>query len=37
MQPLLESRVTAAALDAVPLAGRLVSHSFVYSARVPRP
>jgi ubiquinone/menaquinone biosynthesis C-methylase UbiE len=36
MQPLLDSRVTAAALKAVPFAGRLLSHSFVYSARVPQ-
>lgn len=37
MQPLLESKALVAILDSIPAAGRLLSHSFVYSARMPRP
>jgi SAM-dependent methyltransferase len=36
MQPSLESKALVAILDLIPAAGRLLSHSFVYSARMPR-
>jgi hypothetical protein len=36
MQPSLESKALVAVLDSLPVVGRLLSHSFVYSARVPR-
>lgn len=36
LQPSLESKALVAILDSIPTAGRLLSHSFVYSARIPR-
>jgi len=36
VQRSLDSRAIVAMLDSIPAAGRLLSHSFVYSARVPR-